>query len=144
MTQLTDNIWIGCSADEWHVTLHTDKVDAVLNVAHDYQPTRGWKDGIEYMHVGLVDGPGNEPTAYCAAVLALVSLIKRGKRVLVCCHSGGRAMAVALMYLQSMSERGWDGWWVVLHERVDVDLPVPHEAHRAAFEKIVWRLLASI
>lgn len=144
MTKLTENIWIGCSADEWHVKSHLDKTDAVLNVAHDLQPTRGWLDGVEYMHVGLIDGPGNSTAAYCAAVLALVSLIKKGKRVLVCCHDGGRSLAVSIMYLHLTNGRGWDGWLTLLRERIDGELPVSHEAHKAAFDKMNWRLLTSV
>jgi hypothetical protein len=141
MIKLTDNLWIGDSADE----VYADLVDigAVLNVAQDLQGTRGWMDGVEYMQVGLIDGPGNVPAAYHAAVLALAALLKRN-RTLVCCHTGGRALAVSLMWLHLTSGRGWDSWLAILCERVEGELPIPHEAHKEAFNRMNWRLLSSV
>lgn len=119
------------------------KISAVLNVAHDLRVLIGWPD-VEYMHVGLVDGPGNAPAAYCAAVLALATLVARKHRVLVCCHTGGRSVAAAMMYLNVGVGRGWDDLLELLRERVDVRLPVPHAAHRAAFSRMNWRVLANM
>src|SRR4051812_26384297 len=98
MIPLTRGIWIGDGADEAYGDLCSAGVKAILNVAQDLPSTRGWRQGIEYMHVGLIDGPGNPTTAYYAAVLALATLLKRSHTV-VCCHSGSRSMAVVLMYL---------------------------------------------
>jgi len=95
------------------------------------------------MQVGLIDGPGNPIAAYHAAVLALATLIKRG-RALVYCHTGGRSLAVAVMYLNCSAHwRKWEDWMQLLNERIEVDLPVPHDAHRAAFDKINWDNLAA-
>lgn len=140
MIRLTDNLWIGTSDDEKKVS--HDRITAVLNVAHDMTGTHGWADGIEYMQVGLIDGPGNPIAAYHAAVFALVTLLKRHD-TLACCHTGGRAMAVALMYLHLTGGRGWDGRIELLKERVEDELPVPHEAHKEAFHKMNWRLLTA-
>jgi hypothetical protein len=142
MIRLTDNLWIGDSADEERADLAAAKIGVVLNVAQDLHGTRGWLYGIEYAQVGLIDGPGNPLAAYHAAVLALAVLLKRG-RVLLCCHTGGRALAVAIMYLHLTSGRGWDSWLASLRERVDSDLPELHEAHRAAFDRMNWQLLTS-
>ena len=142
MIRLADNLWIGDSGDEGYADLEALGVRAVLNVAHDLQGTRGCLFGIEYMQVGLIDGPGNPSSAYYAAVMALVTLLRRGK-VMVCCHTGGRSLAVALLYLNLTARRGWDGWLELLSERVDAELPIPHEAHKTAFNKINWRLLTA-
>lgn len=133
-------IWIGDSEAEAKVS-----VDAILNVAQDLRPTRGWPK-VETMQVGLIDGPGNEPSAYVAAVLALHSLLKR-HNVLVCCHSGSRALAVVLMYLCASTDRNWENWLCALQELVDVALPEVHIAHREARHQVTkilggmqWRM----
>ena len=130
--------------DEESDDLATEGIDAILNVAHDLQATRGWMHGIEYAQIGLIDGPGNPLAAYCAAILALETLRKRHDQVLVCCHAGSRSFAVVLMYLNLISRNGWDGCLDILRERVDWTFPVPHPAHRAAFERLNWRWLDSI
>lgn len=144
MIRLTDHIWLGHATDEGNADLEAEGVTAILNVAQDLQATRGWKNGIEYAHVGLIDGPGNPLSAYCAAVLALDSLLKRNDQVLVCCHAGSRSLAVILMHLNLAGRNGWDGCLDILRERVDWTLPTPHAAHRAAFDKLNWRFLSSI
>jgi len=142
--QITENIWIGDSHDEEHADLSASGICAVLNVAQDMQPTRGWDSGVDYMQVGLVDGPGNPQSAYYSAILALSALVERRRRVLVACHTGERSMAVAVMYLNTISGRPWDDWFRLLEERID-ELPVPNRyAHREAFERINWPLLVKI
>lgn len=136
MIKLNENIWIGDSTDE-----KSAQVDAVLNVAHDLRPTREWGNGIEYMHVGIIDGPGNPLTAYYSAVLALHTLRRRHHRVMVCCHDGGRSIAVAIMYMNSISRCGWDTCTSIMKERLDTDLPIPHVAHMFAFDRINWKSL---
>ncbi len=148
---MTDHLWIGSSEDESSADLGEVGIRAILNVAQDLRPTRGWRK-LEYAHVGLVDGPGNTPAAYHAAVLALRMLLGRYDRVLVCCHSGGRALAVVVMYLAATSGRGWPGDWQAdwdawldrLAGDARTDLPVPNEAHRVAFGEMHWRLLAAV
>lgn len=134
LVQLTDDVWVGNSADEKGSDL---KGWAALNVAHDLRPTRGWPD-VEYAHVGLVDGPGNPPEAYCAAVMALAALIAKGRRVMVCCHTGSRSVAVVAMYLHSVNGLGWDHNMELLKERAAGDLPEPHRAHREACECLTF------
>ena len=137
-------IWIGSSGDERGSGM--EYVGAILNVAQDMVSTRGWNDNIEAMHVGLIDGPGNEQSAYCAAVLALHALLKR-HNVLVCDHIGGRALAVAVMYLNvgiASAGRGWGDWLDILQERVDADLPAVNEVHAQAFGRMYWPALTGI
>jgi len=144
MIQLARNIWIGDSTDERSANLSPFGIDAILNVAHDLQATRGWTHKIEYMQVGLIDGPGNPLAAYHAAVLALAALIEH-RRVLICCHTGGRSLAVALMYLHLSNACSWEEWLTILYERIEEGvLPVVHRAHREAFDRINWRYLANI
>jgi protein-tyrosine phosphatase len=125
-----ENLWVGNSQDE-----ETAEVDMILNVARDLRPTRGYPK-VEYCHVGLVDGPGNPMTAYCAAILALATLKQvcaSNWRILVCCHEGkSRSLAVAVMYLALMGGRSWDEQMTILRERIE-DVPTPHEAHKDMF-----------
>lgn len=140
MTHLGEGLWIGNSADGWDQ--RQAGVGAALNVAQDLRGWWGWPE-TEYAQVGLIDGPGNPPAAYAAAVLTLAGLLARQK-TLVYCHTGSRALAVAVMYLQARSPRGWDSWMELLGERVDGVLPATHEAHREAFERMNWQLLAQL
>lgn len=128
-------IWIGDSADEQIFHVETTNIGAILNVAQDMDSTRGWWHGIEAMHVGLIDGVGNEMAAYYSCVLALHALLKR-HNTLVCCHTGTRALTVAMMYLNVGTRRDWDSWLAILSEKVDWPLPAPCEEHKQAFAKI--------
>lgn len=144
MIRLTENLWIGdSSAVKNMVAL---KIGAVLNVAVDLLLTVDGRPNVEYMKVGLVDGPGNLLSAYYTAVLAIATLLKRGK-TLVCCHSGGRSLAVAVMYLQVVGGQDWDNWQRllrILEERVEIDLPVINDAHKKMFDKVNWKLLRTL
>lgn len=138
MIRLSDRLWVGDSS----VTareVRTHKIKALLNVAQDLRGEMGWPD-TEYMQVGLIDGPGNPIQVYCAAALSLWTLAKR-HRTLVFCHTGGRSLAVAVMYMNVAAGHSWDGIMSLLAESVDTELPVPHEAHMAAFDKMDWQLL---
>lgn len=152
LTKTIPNLYIGDYEDEKHA-----KVCTILNVANDLIPTRGWHWGIEYAHIGLIDGPGNTTALYSAAVLALHSLVSNSEdKILVCCHSGGRSMAVAVMYL--IIKRGkradhptflnyWTPWDRVveeLHNQCDIQLPGIHEAHKTAFEKLPLSLIEGL
>lgn len=139
MIQVTKNIWIGDSVDEIGA-----KVGAILNVAIDLPPTRGWGQKIDYLHVGLVDGPGNLPVAYCAAVLALQTLHESHDQVLVCCHSGGRSLAVVLMYMHLVARCGWMETIEMVQERIEDKLPEVNPAHQKAFHKINWQHLRDL
>jgi hypothetical protein len=137
---INDKLIVGSSFDE-----HNAKVDAILNVAKDLLPTRDWGAGIEYVHIGLVDGPGNLPEYYYAAVMALFGLLKNDRKVLVCCHDGfGRSMAVVVMYLNATNGMGWDTLLSMIQEGCEDGIPKPRAEHKKAFENMNWRLLAKV
>ncbi len=151
---LSDKIWIGDS-DAGKNILETG-MEAALNVAQDLYHKSGWPD-IEYTHIGLVDGPGNPVCAYCAAILALHTLVERGYDcILVYCHDGGRSLAVVVMYL--VLRRGktsshptflnyWVGWDKIIAElaaTLDDPLPAIHEAHKRAFDKLPLAFLEQL
>lgn len=137
MIQIVEDLWVGTSDDG------CNRFGQMLNVAHDLPCVHGWPETL-YMQVGLMDGPGNELALYSAAVLMLSELMKRGP-VMVYCHSGGRSMAVILMYLHVMTGLGWDGCLEMVEERVDgIKLPTIHEAHREAFDRMDWSLVRSL
>ena len=156
MIQLTDKVWIGDSDDGKYTDLVEPVVGAVLCVAQDLTPpnTRLWPT-TEYAHVGLIDGPGNLPCAYIAAIVTLHLLLDRHPAVLVYCHGGGRALAVTLMY--TILRRGkvsdhstilnhWTPFDVALqYLRTSLGpscyLPDVHPSHVEAFDKLPLSLL---
>lgn len=150
MIRLTEGVWIGASS--CLVNVRAAGIGGVLNVAVDLNGEQGWPD-VEYAQVGLVDGPGNETTDYCAALLALVALVRRHENILVYDHNGGRALAVGLMYLSLMESKrvvhptfmgcrlGWGQVLDVVRIYTGMPLPSPHTAHAKAFEKIPFGLL---
>ena len=155
MIKLSDNLWVGGSDDSLSVA-DLDVAVAVLNVACDLD--RDWRipSGVTYTQVGLVDGPGNELSDYCAAVLCLKGMLRRNDHVLVYDHDGGRALVVALIYLQldcgqvRRTPMAWSHWptWA---ERFTMsvppfqdDLPDVHDAHVEAFGKIPWGVLEAL
>lgn len=149
MIQVDDGLWVGGSTAPKNVG--AVKAGAVLNVAQDLIPPILLP--VEYAQVGLVDGPGNEVSGYCAAVLCLKSLVDRHDCVVVYDHDGGRAFAVALMYLnlkdgqQRPNPLAWSYWptWreklAVVSERTAGVLPAVNMAHIEAFDKVPWGLL---
>lgn len=141
MIQVAEKIWIGNSATRWR-DYRNLRIKGVLNVAQDLRGIVGWPD-VEYMQVGLIDGPGNLISTYCAAVLSLAALV-RHHRTLVFCHTGSRSMAVAAMYLNESAGRNWDDLMMLLGERVDEELPKPHPAHHEAFDRMNWSLLRTL
>ncbi len=145
MIKIAANIWIGDSDDEKRSFYYVQRktVDSVLIVAQDMTPTCGWVAGVEYMQVGLIDGPGNMLSAYHAAVLALATLVKRGK-VMVCCHDGGRALAIVIMYLYMMGDGpSWDEHIERLNSS-DTTHPPVNTVHREAFFLMDWGMLARV
>ncbi len=145
------SIWIGNSDDESSYQFMLPGISAILNVAVDLKPTKSCSDNIEVAQVGLIDGPGNELLVYVSAVLELRSMLRKHRGVLVCCHDGGRALAVATMHLflaytsaQCTWAPTWEGMLDLMKERVGIPLPKVHEAHKEAFGKIRWRLLSGL
>lgn len=156
MMRFSENVFIGNSDDEKIIDITSEalKINSVLCVAVDMRSTR-WHSPIEYAQVGLVDGPGNPASAYCAAILQLAAMIERQDTVLVCCHSGSRSLAVAIMYTVlkegRKSERvsapsRWRTWDSVLGDLVAAvdELPTIHEAHREACDKLPFGLLEQL
>ncbi len=144
-------IWVGNSGDERRTNMKELGIGAILNVAQDLVHEHNWMDELEVMHIGIIDGPGNEPVLYCAAVLGLRALLRR-HNVLVCCHDGGRSVAVIIMYFAACHISGWPGDWQAgwnewlgnLQKRATQQLPIPHLAHKAAFDKMKRSILTNL
>ena len=147
MIQVNDKLWIGNTIDEANLDFDVKGITGILMVAHDMQQLNRYrltaKSEVEYMQVGLIDGPGNTMMAYHAAVLALAAIIKR-RQVMVCCHGMERSIAVVAMYLRLTQGRGWDWWVGKLCGMLDNDAPTIHEEHKLAFYKLNWRLLNTV
>lgn len=152
MIEVHDAILIGGSEFAHHVGTE-DRFDAALNVAFDLKSVEFIR-GIEYAHVGLVDGPGNEVIDYCAAILCLRALVRRHDKVLVYDHNGSRALVVALM-MMNLDGGQWrpnpTSWshWPTWKERFELasdrarpgNLPEVHPFHTEMFDKMPWGLL---
>ena len=136
-------IWIGSAPEEQLGIRREYDIGAILNVAQDLSSTRGWEHGIEAMHVGLIDGPGNELCAYYAAILALHALLKR-HNTMICCHGGWRSLAVVMMYMSVTTGHTWDELLSMLRERTDYDLAEPSAVHRDVFNKLDRYLLKKL
>lgn len=154
MLHVEEGLWVGGATDIGNAL--AVGVKAILNVAQDLsQPLAPSWPKVEYAHIGLIDGPGNEIGDYCAAMLFLKALCRRCKKVLVYDHANRRALVVALMYLNlkegqwRSDHSAWSHWptWAertrVVRNRVMVDLPEINEAHIETFDrKIPWGVLA--
>jgi hypothetical protein len=146
--KITDYIWVGNSEDEKSALrlAQFDVIDSVLIVANDMWYSSGLASNrwLQQMHVGIVDGPGNMLVTYHAAVLALASLVAQGHRVMVCCHSCSRSLAIVIMYQYLMGDGpSWDE----AVERLKVifnKMPELHEAHRRAFYVMDWGMLTRV
>lgn len=136
MIRLTENIWIG-GIHSWH-NAPTLGIGGVLCVAQDARSHAdcGWPD-LEYMQVGLIDGPGNPPGAYVSAALALETLLGRHTQVLVFCHCGGRSLVTVLIRLCIDNDKPWDEMLALLNERSNLTLPAIHEVHLEALTNLV-------
>ena len=102
ISEITSQISIGDSDDARRAD--NKRFDAVLNVAIDFD----WRDGFKWRHkVGLLDGPGNHPATFFAALVLLDSLVKSNKRVLVHCGAGmSRSVMVVAAWLTVQSPNG--------------------------------------
>jgi hypothetical protein len=149
--RITDSIWVGTSRDDYDLDTEESGITAALNVAQDLRGMNGWPD-VEYMQVGLIDGPGNEISDYCAAVLCLKVLIRRHDGIMVFDHNGCRALVVVLMYLNLIGGQrrpeptGWSHWptWEERAAEVNTKIPRPHAAHIEMFNKMPWGLIEVI
>ncbi len=152
MIRLNEKILVGTS-DDGHLK-DNPEVKAVLNVAHDLRGVKCWPR-VEYAQVGLMDGPGNEVSTYCAALMALLSLERRYDRILVYDHSGSRALAVVIMYtaltegkvaerVDFMRRRSWDEILLDLSSRAGKRLAEPNPEHRKAFYDLPYGILEAL
>lgn len=146
MTEITKNLWLGNSKDATDADLKKAKINAIFNVANDLQGRRGWTDGITYSQCGLVDGPGNSPAAYHAAILQLAALIDNGKSVLVHGHMGySRSAFIVICHMHIHHGRlGFDHWRNFIAGKHHLPDGMPHPAHRSAFDRLNWRLMAAV
>lgn len=102
MTQITPQIWIGSSRSASTAgLLDVHGIRNILNCAVDLPPELTWRGGFKHYHVGLVDGDGNHPALYAAAVSVLDAITADpGAKVLVHCHEGGsRSVFVVACHL---------------------------------------------
>ena len=156
--RITELIWLGDSYDALNANLKENGITAVVNCAVDLNLERwsnllcveGFRiphfvDGVEYVQIGLVDGPGNAMAVYHAVLLKLCSLLMSKKSVLVHDHEmDSRASAVVIMALHALHRRGWDHWLGVIRGKTDNPDLMPHPEHRRAFNRINWRLISSV
>lgn len=108
MDFVTEQIAIGDRLDAADLAqLQSQGITAVLNVARGLDITYeggGEEFPVEYMKVGMIDGEGNLPTTFAAAVFLLAELCRRHDRVLVHCHGGrSRSASVICIYLATQS-----------------------------------------
>jgi len=98
ITPIADGISIGNADDARR--LENPTFDATLNVAIDLDI----EDHFKWRHkVGLLDGPGNNPSTFIAALILLHSLVQQRKRILVHCQAGtSRSVMVVATYVAMM------------------------------------------
>lgn len=101
MDQITEKIWLGDSHAAMDIkSLRQAGITAVLNVAKDWGFSNYKDPSINYYHVGLIDGSGNEQYEFDAAVHTLESILHDGHKVLVHCHAGvSRSPTIVATYI---------------------------------------------
>ena len=135
ITQITPKIYIGNSFDAATVT--PEMVEASLNVALDLDITNTNK--IKLYKVGMVDGPGNDPGVFIAAILCLDGMARKYNKVLVHCHEGrSRSVIVVSTYLSINTNGNFDEILkdVMKKREVDVYKPALYELAKAAIPVI--------
>ena len=139
-------MWIGDSRDALDADLVGNGISVVLNCAADLNVERwNFVSGVEYVQIGLIDGPGNTMAEYHATTLKLCGIIKSGRGVLIHGHDAGAiTTAVAIMALHALYRRGWDYWLNVIRELLETPDMSPHPEHRRAFNRINWRLVSAV
>ena len=148
--RVTDLVWIGESSDldpgaEDRIHPAFQGIKVVFNCAADLDTHNLFGDVVEYVHLGLVDGPGNTMADYHAALLKLCGILCKKQRVMVHDHEiGSRTVALVIMALHAMYRRGWDYWLGIIREKTNKSDLTPHLEHRKAFNRVNWRLVSSI
>lgn len=132
ITYIAPNLAVGNAEDSLRAS--NKQFDAAVNVAIDLD----FQEEFRWRHkVGLLDGPGNDPLTFMAAVLLVHSLIKQGKRVLLHCQEGtSRSVMVAATYVAAkeyatfdealqkiMAQRNVDNYRPVLYDMAKIVLP---------------------
>lgn len=134
ITYITDEIAIGNSSDARQITYK--QFDATLNVAIDLDI----EDGFKYRHkIGLLDGPGNDPLTFLAAVLMLHSLMRQNKRILVHCHEGkSRSVMITATYIASMGYTSLDDALkqIMAQRNVDIYRPALYDIAKETLPKL--------
>ncbi len=146
MTEITKKIWIGNSTDAVCADLHGNGISAMLNCAWDLQGERGHRDNVLYAQCGLVDGPGNSMISVHSAILQLVAMVSGGRVPLVYCHDGvAQSVFVTICTLHLMNGRfGYEYWREFINGKRELPSHKPDVAQRSSFDRINWRLLASV
>jgi len=117
MDFITDRIAIGNRYDAMDLGLViSNGIGAVLNLAYDldisyfvFYHEKEYKFEIEYQKVGLIDGRGNKPSTFAAAVYMLDQLLERHDKVLAHCHAGvSRSPVVVATYLSQINGISFD------------------------------------
>lgn len=135
ITEITPMIYIGNSFDA--ATATSEQVEASLNVAIDLDITNTNK--IKLYKVGMVDGPGNDPGVFIAAILCLDGMLRKYNKILVHCHEGkSRSVIVVSTYLSISTGIDFD---VILKDvmkkrEVDVYRPALYELAKSAIPVI--------
>lgn len=147
MMQILDKLWVSDSDG-----IHKVESGGLLNVAHDLKGIKFWPK-VEYAQIGLINGPGNEVSDYCSAILFLKGMLRRHDKVIVYDHNGSIGFAVVVMYLNLIEgqhrpeHNSWSRWltWEekteIIYKRLEIGRVAVHEAHIEAFNKIKWSLL---
>ena len=88
MDKIRDNIYLGSSQDAQHrkAQLKAAGITAILNVARDLTNATTTHKEFKMYHVGLMDGGGNHPNVFYAAVETLNGLLLDWEPVLIHCH----------------------------------------------------------
>lgn len=123
MDFITDRIAIGNrhEAEDLELLI-SNNISAILNLAYDldisyfdFYHEKEYRFQLEYQKVGLIDGPGNKPSTFAAAVYMLDQLLERHDKVLVHCHAGvSRSSSVVATYLSHKNGISFDDALLVI------------------------------
>ena len=134
ITYITNTLAIGTAEDALQVS--RNHFDATLNVAIDLD----FQEEFKWRHkIGLLDGPGNDPLTFMAAVIMLHSLLRQGKRVLLHCHAGtSRSVMVGATYTAAMGITTFDDALqkIMLQRKIDSYRPSLYDLAQSVLPKL--------